>query len=180
MADPFAQSPLALAGLSVDLLETVYCASLRYFAPTGIFAQAVHAGCGVALPGAGRAVSTPEQDMVLAWRSPTETVLLTAGAAELSTLAAALAAAPDGCLIELTGALKVLDLSGERIAQLLCRLGGSACVPGPGEARRGRLADVPVMALSLRAHEVQLLVERPYLPHLVNWMRETLLDFSAS
>jgi len=180
MADPFAKWPLVLSGLNVDLLETAYCASLRYFSATGAFAEAVRAGCGVLLPGPGRAVSTPGGDMVLAWRSPTETVLLAAAASGLDALGACVAAATDGCLIELTGALKVLDLSGERIAQLLCRLGGSGCVPQPGEARRGRLADVPVLALSLQTYEVQLLVERPYLPHLLNWVRETLLDFSVT
>jgi hypothetical protein len=180
MADPFAKWPLTLSGLNVDLLETAYCASLRYFAPTGAFAEAVQSGCGVLLPGPGRVVSTPKADMVLAWRSPTETVLLAAAAASLNALAASVAAATDGCLIELTGGLRVVDLSGERIAALLCRLGGSACVPQPGEARRSRLADIPVLALSLQAYEVQLLVERPYLPHLLNWMRETLLDFCAT
>lgn len=180
MADPFAEWPLALTGLSVDLLDTAYCASLRYFTPAGDFAQAVHEACGVALPEVGRAVSTPNGRLLLAWRSPTETILLAASAGELNALRVAVAEATDGCFIELTGGLKVLDLSGERIAQLLCRLGGSAGVPAPGEARRSRLADVPVLALSLREHEVQLLVERVYLPHLLGWMRETLLDLPAT
>jgi hypothetical protein len=180
MADPFAGLPLAVADLKVELIEAPCAGSLRYFDPTGLLAQAVHTACGVALPGTGRAVSTPRGDLILAWRSPTETVLLAADQAALAALGTAVAAATDGYLIELTGAVRVLRLSGVRIADLLCRLGGTASVAQPGESRRSRLADVPVLTLSLRRLETQLLVDRAYLPHLLNWMRETLLDFAAA
>ena len=79
--------------------------------------------------------------------------------------------------MNLTGGLQVLRLTGDRIADLLCRLGGTACVPGAGEARRSRLADVPVLALCVRAGETLLVVDRGYAEHLLLWIRETLLDF---
>ena len=82
-------------------------------------------------------------------------------------------------MVELTGGLRIVRLTGSRIADLLCRLGGTASVPVAGEARRSRMADVPVLAISLRAGETLLVVDRAYLPHLLEWIRETLLDFEA-
>jgi hypothetical protein len=102
-----------------------------------------------------------------------------AGPAGFSQLAARLAGSSDGCFVDLSGGVKVVRLSGERTADLLCRLGGTASVPRPGEARRSRLADVPVLALSLHELETLLLVERAYLPHVLAWIRETILDFTA-
>ena len=55
---------------------------------------------------------------------------------------------------------------------------GTASIPRPGEARRSRMADVPVLALSLRAGETLLVVDRVYADHLCAWIRETLLDFA--
>ena len=48
-----------------------------------------------------------------------------------------------------------------------------------GEARRSRIADVPVLAISVRAGETLLVVDRVCLPHLFAWIRETLLDFET-
>jgi len=36
-----------------------------------------------------------------------------------------------------------------------------------------------VLALAVRGGETFLLVDRAYLPHLLAWVRETLLDFEA-
>src|SRR5439155_95137 len=83
----------------------------------------------------------------------------------LAMLKARLASAPDGCLVDLSGGLEVLRLTGEPLADLLCRLGGTASVPRPGEALRSRLADVPVVALSVRPGEAMLLVDRAYAEH---------------
>jgi len=82
-------------------------------------------------------------------------------------------------VVDLTGGVRIVRLTGVRIAELLCRLGGAASVPAAGEARRSRLADVPVLALAVRGGETFLLVDRAYLPHLLAWVRETLLDFDA-
>ena len=80
---------------------------------------------------------------------------------------------------KLTRQLRQLRVTANSIADLLCRLGGTASVPRAGEARRSRVADVPVLALSVRAGETLLAVDRAYLPHLLAWIRETLLDFEA-
>ena len=78
------------------------------------------------------------------------------------------------------GGLRIVRLTGQRIADLLSRLGGAASVPAVGEARRSRMADLAVLAISVRAGETLLVVDRVYLPHLLAWIRETLLDFEAS
>jgi heterotetrameric sarcosine oxidase gamma subunit len=163
-------------GLTVRPEEGVNAATLRYFDPAGEFALAVRAATGSQLPQPQQALASAAGDLVLAWRSPTETLLLAASAARLAQLEAQLAGAGGGCLVNLTGALTVFSVTGEDVAGLLCRLGGTACVPAAGEARRARLADVAVVTLALRPGEVRLIVERSYAPHLAGWIRETLLD----
>jgi len=167
------------AALDVRVDETLQAATLRYFAGDGAFAAAVREASGVALPEVLRATSARSAELILAWRSPTETLLL-AGEPALSELEARVAQAADGCLVNLTGGLKVLRVTGEGIADLLCRLGGTGSIPQPGEARRSRMADVPVVAVSLTAGETLLVVDRAYTEHLMGWIRETLLDFAGA
>jgi hypothetical protein len=169
---------MSYAGITVAADESLRVATLRYFNSEGAFATAVLAATGARLPRPLQVVETA--GAVLVWRSPTETLCLAASAQRLADLAVRLADESDGCLVDLTGGLKVLRVTGERIGDLLCRLGGTAGVPQPGEARRSRLADLPVLALALRAGETLLVVDRAHLPHLLGWVRETLLDFTDS
>jgi heterotetrameric sarcosine oxidase gamma subunit len=167
-------------GLTVRLDETMQAAALRYFVRDGAFAAAVREASGVALPEVLHATSAGAGELILAWRSPTETLALTGDPARLAVLEDRIAQATDGCVVNLTGGLKVLRVTGEQISNLLCRLGGTGSIPRPGEARRSRMADVPVVALSLRAGETLLVVDRAYADHLCAWIRETLLDFANS
>ena len=167
-------------GLTVRSAEPMQAAALRYFEVGGGFARAVRDATGAALPPVLTAVEAGAGELTLAWRSPTETLLLTPSAARLAQIEEQLAGAGDGCLVNLTGGLKVLEVTGDRIADLLCRLGGTASVPAPGEARRSRLADVPVLSLAVRAGETLLVVDRGYAAYLTAWIRETLLDFPSS
>lgn len=169
---------LKAPGLTVRVDPAMQVGTLRYFECGGAFDLAVQAATGVPLPGVQRALEAEGGELTLAWRSPTETLLLSSSATRLSQLEEALAHTPGGCLLNLTGGLTLVRLTGERIADLLCRLGGTACVPAVGEARRSRLADVPVLALAVRDGETLLLVERGYAAHLTGWIRETLLDFA--
>jgi sarcosine oxidase gamma subunit len=155
-------------------------AALRYFVGDGAFAAAVRELTGLALPQVLQAACTADGQLLLAWRSPTETLCLTDSKARLSDLEAKLTGVADGCLVNLSGGLKVMRVTGERISDLLSRLGGSGSIPRPGEARRSRMADVPVLALSLKAGETLLVVDRAYADHLCAWIRETLLDFADS
>jgi heterotetrameric sarcosine oxidase gamma subunit len=164
------------AGIAVRVEQDVPAAALRYFSPAGAFAAALRAA-GVTVPDTGQA-SAAGRDLCLAWRSPSETLCLSRTESRLLELKAALAGATDGCMVELTGGLSVVHLSGEKIEALLCRLGGNASMPQCGEARRSRMADVPVLALCLRPGEVQLVLDRAYTEHLLEWIRVTLLDFA--
>jgi sarcosine oxidase gamma subunit len=186
-------------GLVVEVENDMQVATLRYFSADGAFAQTLREALGAALPSVLQAVTLLPRPMVpgaaveatapvfperraaqllLAWRSPTETLCLSASAATLAQLAALVAGRSDGCLVDLTSGLQVLRLNGERIAALLSRLGGYGSMPAPGEARRSRLADVPVLAFSVQPAETRLLVDRAYLPHLLDWIRETVRDLA--
>jgi sarcosine oxidase gamma subunit len=169
-------SPPESASLAVHVEQGVPAAALRYFSRAGPFAAAARAA-NVTLPEAGRATDAG-RDLCLAWRSPTETLCLSRTEQRLRDLKDALAGAPDGCWVELSGGLSVVRLDGERIEELLSRLGSSASMPACGEARRSRMADVPVLALCLRPGTVQLVLDRAYTEHLLAWIRVTLLDFA--
>jgi len=174
------RAPIEAAELTVRMEEGMQAATLRYFEPGGAFAAAVREATGATLPQPLEAVQSADGQLTLAWRSPTETLALTPSAERLAQLEACLAGAADGCLVNLSGGLEVLRVTGEPLADLLCRLGGTASVPRPGEGRRSRLADVPVLALSVRPGEALLLVDRAYAEHLMGWIRETLLDFAGA
>lgn len=169
-----------LADLSVRVDERVAVASLRYFARTGGFATRAAQAAGAPLPDTGRAVASLGGRIILAWRSPTETLCVAEDAVRLRALLAELGASSEGYALTLTGGLLVLRLAGPRVAGLIARLGGSASFPPSGESRRSRLADVPVLAIGVPAPggEVLLLVDRAYAPHLLGWIRETVADFT--
>ena len=173
-------APIEGGGLAVRVDQAMCAASLRYFEAEGSFAAAARDATGVALPKPLEAARSPDGELTLAWRSPSETLLLTPSAQRLDELEGRLIGSPEGCLVNLTGGLKVLRVTGERPAELLRRLGGTASVPRPGEARRSRLADVAVVALCTEPGEVLLLVDRAYAEHLMGWIRETLLDLTAA
>jgi hypothetical protein len=180
MDEPPRSEHIAQAGMVARVEEAIAIATLRYFSLDGAFAVGARDALGTDLPETLRARESHPRGMILAWRAPTETVCLTADAARLGALAARLADAHDGCLVELTGGAKVVRITGPRIAELLCRLGGTASVPAAGEARRGRMADVPVLALSLRAGETLLVVDRALLPHVLAWIGATLEDLAPA
>ncbi len=166
---------LEIDGLRVERARAVPAAALRYFTRAGEFSAALGAA-GLTLPECGQAVGV--QDLTLAWRSPSETLCLAATAQRLAQLHALLGEHADGCLVELTGALDVVALSGARIAELLVRLGSTAALPGKGEARRSRMADVPVLAIALESARVQLVLDRAYSEHLLGWIDATLADLA--
>jgi len=170
--------------VSADLVASVEramaVATLRYFDPAGNFAGALRAATGATLPEPLEARESAGAQLILAWRSPTETLCVARSAAHLAAFSARLGTPADGCIVDLSGGVRIVRVSGHRIADLLCRLGGAASVPAPGEARRSRLADVAVLALSVNPGETLLAIDRAYLPHLLAWIRETLLDFEAA
>jgi heterotetrameric sarcosine oxidase gamma subunit len=171
---------IASANLVASVERTMAVATLRYFERAGSFADTLRAATGATLPERLEAWESADAQLILAWRSPTETLCVTRNAAHLAGFSARLGTPADGCIVDLSGGVRIVRLTGDRIADLLCRLGGAASVPAPGEARRSRLADVPVLALSINPGETLLAIDRTYLPHLLAWIRETLLDFEAA
>lgn len=173
-------------GLTLHWDHDLATASLRYFDPAGSFAAQVGEMLGGSLPAplrAHRCVLAAEgehavaSELVLAWRSPTETLLLTADPSCVATVGAFAETRSDGCLVDQTGGILSLVLSGARAPDLLSRLGSTDSIPALGEARTSRLAELSVMSLCTRPAEILLLVERVYVRHLVGWIRETVADF---
>ena len=117
-----------IPGLRVEPARAVPAAALRYFTRTGEFAAALGAH-GLTLPECGHALRGEE--LTLAWRSPTETLCLAATSERLTQLHAHLGERADGCLLELTGALDLVALSG-------CARGGAAHAPRQYRLAAGR------------------------------------------
>ena len=168
-------------GLSVSADRDIQIASLRYFDSAGNFAAAVREIVGGALPEPLRAIevehATNDAHFILAWRSPTETLLLCEDRAAFAELEQRIAAAVDGCMVDQTGGVCVLRVRGGRAGDLLLRLGAATAVPGPGEARSARLAELHVLTVCVQAGQFLLLVERAYADHLIGWIRATAADF---
>jgi sarcosine oxidase gamma subunit len=182
--------------LSVRWDHGLSVASLRYFDPTGPFAAEVSEVLGGPLPEPLRAcrrvlvtageganaegASSAGSELVLAWRSPNETLFVTADAGCLAAVDRFAANRSDGCLVDQTGGVLTLVVGGDRAPDLLTRLGSIDAVPALGEARTNRLAELSVMSLCTRPGEILLLVERVYVRHLFGWMRETIADFKET
>jgi sarcosine oxidase gamma subunit len=184
-------------GLSVRWHHGLGVASLRYFYPAGSFAAEVAEVLGGPLPeplrahrhllatagdcaGRDEGAAKGESELVLAWRSPTETLLVTADAGCLSRVDRFAANRSDGCLVDQTGGILTLVVAGARAPDLLTRLGSTDAVPALGEARTSRMAELSVMSLCTRPGEILLLVERVYTRHLFGWIRETVADFKET
>ncbi len=167
---------VAAPGVTATLEPGVPVLSLRYFDSGGEFASAAARACAARLPPTRCVVRAGA--LVLAWRSPTETLCLAPGEAALAAIGEALRGVPGGCCVELSGALSAIHLEGERLDEVVSRLGSLAAAPEVGAAERARLADLAVLVLRLDPAGASLLVERPLAEHLMEWIRETLLDLA--
>jgi heterotetrameric sarcosine oxidase gamma subunit len=171
---------IEIDGLSVSADRDLQIASLRYFQHAGGFAAAVREAVGTALPEPLRVfqIGSAGQGsyVILAWRSPTETLLLSNDRAAFDELERQLAAAPDGCIVNQTGGIGILRVQGKKAGDLLLRLGAATAIPNLGEARSGRLAELQVLTACLLPEEFLLLVERVYANHLLEWIRATAAD----
>lgn len=171
-------SPVEAPGMRVWVAQAMHVASLRYFDLNGAFVRAVDGALGTPLPGVQCATQVRPTDgvnpAILAWRSPTETVLLSADDAPLAALLTHTAAVNDGCVVNQTDGMTVLRAGGEGIADLFARMGGQGVLPNAGETRRSRLANVPVQAMQGHPGEVLLLIERVYAAHVLGWIRAVI------
>lgn len=178
---PVKFSAIEAGGLSVVVESGWQVASLRYFDRTGSFAGAVCEAVGRALPETLRAIEAqhPARDahFVLAWRSPTETLLLCQSRIAFAELEQRLAGPVDGCMVDQTGGVCVIRLRGPRVRELLLRLGAATAIPSLGDALSSRCAEVLVLTACIQEGEFLSLVERVYAPHLIEWIRMTAADF---
>jgi sarcosine oxidase gamma subunit len=170
---------IAATGLRAQVDWRLHVGSLRYFDSDSSFGPVIANALGVELPGVLKASPVPGEgggDLV-AWRSPTEALVICASGSRFHAIQALCTGRRDGCFVDQTGGLCVIRASGERMSDLFSRLCGSALLPAPGEAKRGRLADVPALALSVSDSEMLFVTERMYLEHLMDWIRSTATDF---
>ena len=166
--------------LSVRPRPDLKAGVLRYFNAADPLPPKVLETLGQGLPAALQAVACPGAGsrLILAWRSPRETLVLSADTAVFDALAeGATGTAAWGCFVDQTGALTVWEVSGGRMRDLLERLGSAASVPQLGEARTSRMADLPVLALHVEAGATLLIVDRLYAEHLLGWVRDISADF---
>ena len=131
-------------------------ARCRYFDAAGSFAADIASLIGGALPKPLQALrislGESQRDLILAWRSPTETLLMTTDGAAFAAIVARSREQPAaGCLVEQTGGLWVWRVSGARTRDLLLRLGSSASIPGARRSFMSRVAELPVLALCVHA-----------------------------
>lgn len=168
-------------GLYVAVESEWQVASLRYFDRAGSFAGAVREAVGRPLPEPLRAMqiahSADNDHLVLAWRSPTETLLLCQSRVAFAKLKQRLADIADGCMVDQTGGVCVIRMQGPRVRELLLRLGASTAIPRLGEALGSRCAEVHVLTACIQEGEFLSLVERVYAAHLLEWIRVTAADF---
>jgi len=185
MDSPGSSPTILAAGLRVQLERGLHLGALRYYkssdrASDGTAGAALRRVTGTSLPPALQASCSEHAgsgaEVTLAWRSPTETLILSAAAAPLAELKAQLCGAVDACLVDQTGGISVLRMSGERSADVVQRIGSTASLPRVGEALTSRLAELAVLALCVRAGEILLLVDRVYADHLWAWIRESAAD----
>jgi len=166
--------------LRVKLQPQWHTASLRYFAREGAFARWVSTATGLDVPSELRAAHAGDDDQLavtlLAWRSPTETILATRDAGLLDSLYTSAATRDGGCVIDQRGGLLVLHAQGPAVADLVARKAGHGAMPAIGESRRVRFAEIPVLIVKVRADGVLLIVDRIYAPHLMASIRASAAD----
>lgn len=177
---PLVTADIDMEEFRVNTLRGRRVASLRHFDRGGALAAAVHEWLGTPLPATLQNVNcrpvAQDAHAILAWRSPTETLLICDQDRAFAALEQRLAAITDGCMVDQTGGISILHLHGRRAVDVLQRLGARTAIPDFGEARAARIAEVHALTLSVRAGEFLICVERPYAAHLVEWMRVTASD----
>ncbi len=118
-------------------------------------------------------------DPVLAWRGPQEILAIATTGEPLTQLLDSLAPGRHATAVaaDLSEALVVLELNASTLAGWLNRLVDVSAVPAePGGASVCRLVDVPVMLLRLAPDRAWLVVERPLLPYVSDWLAYTRQD----
>jgi hypothetical protein len=171
-------SPVNAPGVWISWDQSLHVASLRYFDRDAL-SRSVQGLLGMPLPSVCRAICAPNlpdlDTTILAWRSPTEALLL-CGEPALILRLQNLDSRGAGCVVDQTGGLLVLRSKGTRVCELLAGIGGHGSLPDLGQAKCSRIAEVPVLAIQAQLGETLLVVERVYAEHLMNWLRASAAD----
>lgn len=170
------------ADFRIELEPRLHAASLRYFERDGAFPRLVQRVTGLAVPDELRtAHSAPATAgvTILAWRSPSETTLITSDDDLPDSLQAAAAAIHDGCIVDLRSGTLVFRARGQQVATVVARTAGHGAMPAIGDSRRARLAEVPVLLVKVQDDETLILVERIYAPHVMSVLRVSAADLGA-
>jgi sarcosine oxidase gamma subunit len=171
---------LETAGLSIRPRADFKVGALRYFNAADALPAGLLETLGRLLPAPLEAAicGGPGSALILAWRSPKETLVLSREAAVFEALAQrTIGAGAWGCFVDQTGGLTVWEVTGSRTPDLLERLGSAASAPQLGEARTSRMADLAVLALRVEAGATLLILDRLYAEHLLGWMGAITADF---
>jgi hypothetical protein len=160
---------------AASIVHRIPTLSLRYFDANGAFAWGAGEIFGRRLPDPLEAWEITEPPVRIAWRSPTETLLL-GQSAEFFGAFDGLASSPDGCVVDMTGAFSLIRCSGTQVGEVIARLGGPGILPGRGQARRGRFAELPALALCVRNGEYEILIEHDYADHLTRWIGQAVAN----
>jgi sarcosine oxidase gamma subunit len=178
MGDSPSSMSFEAIGLSVQVESRLNLVTLRYFGLEGQFVRVVQQMLNSALPDTGRAkfIEADSQLKILAWRAPTECILMGADDWFVESLRSATVSLNDGCLVDQSAGFLVIRVSGEAVDGLFARLGGQLTLPALGQTCRSRLADVPVTALKVRSNETHIIVERSYGAHLLDSIRDRSED----
>jgi len=175
-----ADAAVDIEALAVRPAPHLLIGVLRYFEPAGPFAKDIVAVIGGPVPQplqAARYSAGPTgSQIIVATLSPSETIVITDTSGSFAAIEEHTTARSDGCLVEQTGGIRILILTGARTGDLMRRLGAIEAIPNVGEARTSRVAEVTVTALCVVPGQLMLLVERVYSRHLMNWIRETAAD----
>jgi hypothetical protein len=112
-------------------------------------------------------------DPYVAWRSPTEKLLLSCWGEPLALALAALAPGKYDTLVatDLSDALSVYELSGPQIDEWMAHLVDALSIPSlPGMCMRGRMADVAVFLIRLETEKLWLVSDSTIKPYVKNWL----------
>jgi heterotetrameric sarcosine oxidase gamma subunit len=184
------QHPLASIegrGVTIAMEPRFHAASLRYFERDGAFTHMVQSATGLSLPNnlsathshASSGADDAQIITLLAWRSPSETTLLTSDEGLLNTLQTSAAEFSDGCVVDQRGGILVFRAQGTGVPSLLAKTAGHGAMPAIGESRRTRLAEVAVLIVKVQAGETLLIVDRMYAPHMMASIRVNAADLDV-
>ena len=112
-------------------------------------------------------------DPYVAWRSPTEKLLLSCRGEPLALALAALAPGKFDTLVstELSDALSVHELIGPQIDEWMAHLVDALSIPThAGMCKRGRMADAAVFLIRINYERLWLLSDSAIKPYVKDWL----------